>query len=87
MNGSLDLLRGQFDEFPQQLNSFARTGRQTDLGDRPVLNLVESAHEEIQIGGDLPVLVPAEDLIEKFVLKDEGLRSKATFSSGENLLD
>ena len=65
---SIDLLRSEFDEFPQELNSFAGTRGQTDLGHYPILNLVESSHEQIEIRSDFAVFISTEDLIEKFML-------------------
>jgi len=47
------LLGGQLDEFPDQAHAFAQAGRAHQFGDNPVLNLVESTQEDIQVGSDL----------------------------------
>lgn len=65
----LDVLGRKLDEFSQELHTFARAGRQAYLRDDPVLDLVESSHERVEVSCDLAVLVPAKDLIEKLMLQ------------------
>lgn len=64
-------LGSDLDEFPEKLSSFSWTWSQTDFGDSPILNLIESFHEQIEIRRYLSIFVSAEDLIKKFVLQEK----------------
>lgn len=65
------ILGGKFDKFPQQGNTLAQIGTQTQFGADPKLNFVESSHEQIQIGGDFVKLVTTKHLIDQFVLDNK----------------
>jgi len=64
----IGLLCGNFDEFSQQLDSFADRKGQTHFGNDPVLDFVETAQERVQIGGDSLEVGPSEDHVNELVL-------------------
>ena len=64
----LDLLGSQFDEFAQELNSFAERVGQTHFRDDPVLDFVETAQEQIQIRFDFAERLGTGHVINQLVL-------------------
>ena len=66
----MDVLRGDLDEFPQQLNSLAHRLSQTHFSDDPVLDLVEPPEEQVEVGGRSLEITPSEHRVDQLVLTE-----------------
>jgi len=62
------VLRGDFDEFPEQLNALADGLGEAHLGDDPVLDVVEAAEEQVEVGRRSLETCPTEHRVDELVL-------------------
>lgn len=59
----------QLDELPEQLSPGPRNGAETELGGYPILQLVESPHEALQVcGGDIPQVLGPQHVMDQLHL-------------------
>lgn len=59
----------QLDELPEQLSPGPRNGAETELGGHPVLQLIEAAHEALQVcGGDIPQVLGTQHVMDQLHL-------------------
>lgn len=67
-----DSLGGQLDELPEQLGPWARQGAEAQLCGHPVLQLVEAAHEALQVGGgDITQVLGTQHVVDQLHLAGE----------------
>lgn len=77
----------QLDELPKQLGPWARHGAQTELRGHPVLQLIETAHEALQVGGgDISQVLWAQHIVNQLHLDGPENRSVYFRSSVQSLL-
>ena len=58
-----------FDEFAEDGDAFGEVLAQHQLRDHPVLHLVESAQEDVQVCCDFPEVVAPKRVVDELVLK------------------
>lgn len=62
-------LGSQLDELPEQLSPGPRNRAETEFGGHPVLQLIEAAHETLQVcGGDIPQVLGTQHIMDQLHL-------------------
>lgn len=57
------------------MDAFAESVGEADLGDDPVLYLVEAPEKQVEVGLDLAVRLATGDVVYQLVLRDESVKS------------